>query len=595
MDSSARKSAPRPADYRTLSPSGVSQSRDPTSELIDKGHSLGFCRGKLPVLVIDPNGIAIDGSRSIARRYGTKCGGCLQGINPQDLVRKARDKVFHLNCFTCLVCRKQMSTGEELYVLDDNKFVCKQDYLSGKPLPDTHHVHGHHGTNTGRYGGLFEIFIAWRTNSTRNWGQNVDASLQDDFGPMIKRHDRLDARHFFNINLCHPLGHLPVVESAAIVLSEDEDEDGSAHHHHHDSAVRGAHLGTHNIGPGSTGDQTVGHGGELPLGSDPCKQEDSEDQGSLDGDPETRDSQTENKSPDGGAGGGSGDGGAGSKRRGPRTTIKAKQLEILKTAFSSTPKPTRHIREQLAKETGLPMRVIQVWFQNKRSKERRLKQLTSMGRNPFFGGSRKMRGFPLNLNPGALGGEDGPPPGFPYFGPDKFEFGYGGPVAFHHEFFGAHPPPHPHGPHFAGTGNPGLDPASLAGMAAAVAVAGEYPPPGAGGGPPEFLTGPPGQGPPAPTGGSPGEFLAPSEREREISPPNHYHRKSVESRSPIYLGSARERTLCLRSHRFISVVFAMRRQPLTRKRLKEIDLLLAPKNNIPHGSFLYRRRVTFFL
>jgi len=78
-----------------------------------------------------------------------------------------------------------------------------------------------------------------------------------------------------------------------------------------------------------------------------------------------------------------------------------------------------------------------------------------MGRNPFFGGSRKMRGFPLNLNPGALGGEDGPPPGFPYFGPDKFEFGYGGPVAFHHEFFGAHPPPHPHGPHFAGTGNPG--------------------------------------------------------------------------------------------------------------------------------------------
>lgn len=33
---------------------------------------------------------------------------------------------------------------------------------------------------------------------------------------------------------------------------------------------------------------------------------------------------------------------------------------MLKNAFSQTPKPTRHIREQLAKETGLPMRVIQV-------------------------------------------------------------------------------------------------------------------------------------------------------------------------------------------------------------------------------------------
>lgn len=25
-----------------------------------------------------------------------------------------------------------MSTGEELYVLEDNKFICKDDYISGK-------------------------------------------------------------------------------------------------------------------------------------------------------------------------------------------------------------------------------------------------------------------------------------------------------------------------------------------------------------------------------------------------------------------------------------------------------------------------------
>ncbi|KAI8442248.1 hypothetical protein MSG28_005819, partial [Choristoneura fumiferana] len=72
------------------------------------------------------------------RRYGTKCSGCGHGISPSDLVRKAREKVFHLNCFTCLVCRKQLSTGEELYVLDDNKFICKEDYLSGK-TPTTQH------------------------------------------------------------------------------------------------------------------------------------------------------------------------------------------------------------------------------------------------------------------------------------------------------------------------------------------------------------------------------------------------------------------------------------------------------------------------
>lgn len=77
----------------------------------------------------------------------------------------------------------------------------------------------------------------------------------------------------------------------------------------------------------------------------------------------------------------------------------------------------------------------------------------------------------------------------------------------------------------------GLDPASLAGMAAAVAVAGEYPPPGAGGGPPEFLTGPPGQGPPAPTGGSPGEFLAPSGK-RENNPAEGGGGGGIERRKP---------------------------------------------------------------
>ena len=73
---------------------------------------------------------------SVCRRFGTKCAGCAQGISPSDLVRKARSKVFHLNCFTCMVCNKQLSTGEELYVIDENKFVCKDDYLSSSSLKE---------------------------------------------------------------------------------------------------------------------------------------------------------------------------------------------------------------------------------------------------------------------------------------------------------------------------------------------------------------------------------------------------------------------------------------------------------------------------
>uniref|UniRef100_A0A0N5API4 Homeobox domain-containing protein n=1 Tax=Syphacia muris TaxID=451379 RepID=A0A0N5API4_9BILA len=58
----------------------------------------------------------------------------------------------------------------------------------------------------------------------------------------------------------------------------------------------------------------------------------------------------------------------------PRTTITAKSLETLKQAYQASSKPARHIRERLAADTGLDMRVVQVWFQNRRAKEKRLKK-----------------------------------------------------------------------------------------------------------------------------------------------------------------------------------------------------------------------------
>ena len=50
----------------------------------------------------------------------------------------------------------------------------------------------------------------------------------------------------------------------------------------------------------------------------------------------------------------------GNKR--PRTTISAKSLETLKQAYQASSKPARHVREQLAAETGLDMRVVQVEY-----------------------------------------------------------------------------------------------------------------------------------------------------------------------------------------------------------------------------------------
>lgn len=60
----------------------------------------------------------------------------------------------------------------------------------------------------------------------------------------------------------------------------------------------------------------------------------------------------------------------GNKR--PRTTISAKSLETLKQAYQASSKPARHVREQLAAETGLDMRVVQVRINFEQKKHKAL-------------------------------------------------------------------------------------------------------------------------------------------------------------------------------------------------------------------------------
>ncbi|KAF4524639.1 hypothetical protein B566_EDAN013748 [Ephemera danica] len=154
------------------------------------------------------------------KRFGTKCAGCDQGIPPTQVVRRAQEHVFHLGCFACALCARQLATGDEFYLTEDRRLVCKADWEAAR---------------------------------------SKDGSLE--------------------------------------------------------------------------GDQP-------------------------------------------------------NKR--PRTTITAKQLETLKQAYNNSPKPARHVREQLSQDTGLDMRVVQVWFQNRRAKEKRLKK--DAGRTRWSQYFRSMKG-----------------------------------------------------------------------------------------------------------------------------------------------------------------------------------------------------------
>lgn len=54
-----------------------------------------------------------------------------------------------------------------------------------------------------------------------------------------------------------------------------------------------------------------------------------------------------------------------------RTVLSSRQLHMLRTCYAMTSRPDQAIKDRLAEMTGLPSRVIRVWFQNKRCKDKK--------------------------------------------------------------------------------------------------------------------------------------------------------------------------------------------------------------------------------
>ncbi|XP_022688518.1 LIM homeobox transcription factor 1-beta-like isoform X2 [Varroa jacobsoni] len=191
------------------------------------------------------------------RLFGAKCAACTGSIAPAELVMKALEQVYHLSCFLCCTCGRQLQRGDE-YVLRSGRLYCRQDFEK-------------------------EIHLLQQLRG------NVEAAVVPVNGVSVTGQTLLP-------------GTL--------------------------------------TGPGTvpTG-VTVAGGGVGAVGAPGAQRP---------------------------------DGRRGPKR--PRTMLTTAQRRAFKASFEISQKPCRKVREALAKETGLSVRIVQVWFQNQRAKLKKIQR-----------------------------------------------------------------------------------------------------------------------------------------------------------------------------------------------------------------------------
>lgn len=72
-------------------------------------------------------------SSFICRLFAVKCAKCSESFNKNDFVMRARNKIYHPDCFCCEACSRTLVSGDEFALRDERLFckVCTPSRLRG--------------------------------------------------------------------------------------------------------------------------------------------------------------------------------------------------------------------------------------------------------------------------------------------------------------------------------------------------------------------------------------------------------------------------------------------------------------------------------
>jgi hypothetical protein len=257
-------------------------------------------------------------------------------------------RIYHIDCFRCCMCAKQLAQGDE-FALKDDGLLCKLDneifenhMLKTAPQPTQQQQTSILGNNSS----CQNITNLQNINPNSNQQQQLPLKydlqqhpIKSEFSEENHQHNQQQhiMNHQFNQQI--PIaGQQQQANSLSLSMSMNQNSNSNSS----SSSTSSDGLMQHHSG---------NHGG---LGS------------------ATGGGSSSNT---GGGAGGSG-GVVVSQHRKDKTTrvrtvLNEKQLHTLRTCYGANPRPDALMKEQLVEMTGLSPRVIRVWFQNKRCKDKK--------------------------------------------------------------------------------------------------------------------------------------------------------------------------------------------------------------------------------
>lgn len=84
------------------------------------------------------------------RLFGTKCDKCGSSFSKNDFVMRAKSKIYHIDCFRCCACARQLVPGDEFALRDSGALYCKEDHdvMEKSTTPSTPHQGQESNNNT---------------------------------------------------------------------------------------------------------------------------------------------------------------------------------------------------------------------------------------------------------------------------------------------------------------------------------------------------------------------------------------------------------------------------------------------------------------